>query len=147
MADSTNDNERKRYGRGTGVPDPVDIHVGARVRMRRLLIGMNQESLAKALDLTFQQVQKYEGGTNRISASRLEEIAEVLGVPIGYFFVGLPSSEGEEVDPAEREMRELLHRPDAIELIRSYYAIPDSLIRARFLDMVRAIADAERPEQ
>jgi len=147
VADSTNDNERKRYGRGTGVPDPVDIHVGARVRMRRLLIGMNQESLAKALDLTFQQVQKYEGGTNRISASRLEEIAEVLGVPIGYFFVGLPSSEGEEVDPAEREMRELLHRPDAIELIRSYYAIPDSLIRARFLDMVRAIADAERPEQ
>lgn len=149
MADnSTKDiDERKRYGRGTGVPDPIDVHVGARVRMRRLLIGMNQETLAKALGLTFQQVQKYEGGTNRVSASRLEEIAEVLNVPIGYFYAGLPSGEGAEVDPAEREMRELLHRPEAIELIRSYYAMPDSLMRARFLDMVRAIADAEGPGQ
>src|ERR1700752_4276824 len=78
--------EAVRYGRGTGIPAPVDVHVGARIRTRRLLIGMNQEALARALGLTFQQVQKYEGGANRISASRLAELADILGVPIGYFF-------------------------------------------------------------
>src|SRR5438874_11292102 len=86
---SAKDSGSARYGRGTGVPDPVDVHVGARVRARRLLIGMNQETLAAAIGLTFQQVQKYEGGANRISASRLSQIADVLGVPIQYFYQGL----------------------------------------------------------
>ena len=86
MKQSAKDGGAARYGRGTGVPNPVDVHVGARVRTRRLLIGMNQETLARALGLTFQQVQKYEGGANRVSASRLSQIAEILGVPISYFF-------------------------------------------------------------
>jgi hypothetical protein len=75
-----------KYGRGTGVPNPIDVHVGGRIRMRRLLLGMNQETLANALGLTFQQVQKYEGGANRVSASRLSAMADILGVPISYFF-------------------------------------------------------------
>ena len=83
---AADDGGSARYGRGTGVPDPVDVHVGARIRTRRLLLGMNQETLASALGLTFQQVQKYEGGANRVSASRLAEVAEVLGVPVAYFF-------------------------------------------------------------
>src|SRR5712691_7953793 len=100
-----------RYGRGTGVPDPVDVQVGARVRTRRLLIGMNQETLARALGLTFQQVQKYEGGANRVSASRLSQIAEILGVPIAYFFSDL-ELDGADTSPREREARERLQRPE-----------------------------------
>ena len=117
--------EPKKYGRGTGIPDPVDVHVGSRIRMRRLLLGMNQETLAGALGLTFQQVQKYEGGANRVSASRLSAMAEILGVPISYFFGDL-QSEGSVVDPVDRERRERLQRPETIELIRLYYAIPRS---------------------
>lgn len=134
----------KEYGRGTGVPDPVDVHVGARVRIRRLLIGMNQETLAQALRLTFQQVQKYEGGANRVSASRLQEIADVLQVPIGYFYEGLPSGDG--IDAPAQAMREQMQRPEAIELIRAYYAIGDSECRRQFLDMVKAVAQSRRPE-
>jgi ribosome-binding protein aMBF1 (putative translation factor) len=84
-----------KYGRGTGVPNPIDVHVGARVRMRRLLLGMNQETLANALGLTFQQVQKYEGGANRVSASRLSAMAEILGVPISYFFGDLQQEDAD----------------------------------------------------
>ncbi len=83
------------------MPNPVDVHVGARVRTRRLLIGMNQETLARALGLTFQQVQKYEGGANRVSASRLSQIAEILGVPISYFFNDL---EPDGAEPSRREI-------------------------------------------
>src|SRR5258707_5630775 len=107
------------YGRGTGVPDPVDIHVGARIRTRRLLIGMNQETLARALGLTFQQVQKYEGGANRVSASRLSQIAEILGVSISHFFSDLEPG-GAAPTQRELESRERLQRPETIELIRSY---------------------------
>jgi transcriptional regulator with XRE-family HTH domain len=135
-----------KYGRGTGVPAPVDVHVGARVRTRRLLIGMNQETLARALGLTFQQVQKYEGGANRISASRLSQIAEVLGVPISYFFHDLDGA-GDEASAHDLEMRERLQRPEAIELIRAFYAIADQRIRNQFLDMVKAVAQTEPRQQ
>jgi transcriptional regulator with XRE-family HTH domain len=128
-----------KYGRGTGIPDPVDVHVGARIRMRRLLLGMNQETLANALGLTFQQVQKYEGGANRVSASRLSAMAEILGVPISYFFSELAPEDG-VLDPADRERRERMQRPETIELIRLYYAIRDQRIRHQFLDMVTAVA-------
>jgi transcriptional regulator with XRE-family HTH domain len=134
------------YGRGTGVPDPVDIHVGARVRTRRLLIGMNQETLARALGLTFQQVQKYEGGANRVSASRLSQIAEILGVSISYFFSDL-EADGAELSPREREARERLQRPETIDLIRAYYAIADPAVRDQFLDMVKALAQSHPPRQ
>jgi transcriptional regulator with XRE-family HTH domain len=130
-----------RYGRGTGIPDPVDVHVGARIRTKRLLIGMNQETLARALGLTFQQVQKYEGGANRVSASRLSQIAQILGVPISYFFSDIDLDGG-----GEAVARERLQRPEAIELIRSYYAIVDQRIRHQFLDMVKTVAQAQRPQ-
>ncbi|HTZ36312.1 MAG TPA: helix-turn-helix transcriptional regulator [Stellaceae bacterium] len=128
-----------RYGRGTGIPDPKDVHVGKRIRMRRLLLGMNQETLAKALGLTFQQVQKYEGGANRVSASRLERVAEVLGVSVEFFFAGLGAEQG-SLPPEEAQLRERLERPETIELIRLYYAIPDAEVRRHFLAMVKAAA-------
>lgn len=131
--------ENRKYGRGTGVPDPVDIHVGSRVRMRRLFLGMNQETLAEALGLTFQQVQKYEGGANRVSASRLSAMAEILGVPVQYFFHDLQAADA-PADPAAQEQRERLHRPETIELIRLYYAVTDQRIRRQFLDMVKTVA-------
>lgn len=146
MKRSTSPRAAARYGRGTGVPDPVDVHVGARIRTRRLLIGMNQETLARSLGLTFQQVQKYEGGANRVSASRLSQIAEILNVPISHFFSDIEPA-GAEPKPREREARERLQRPETIELIRSYYAIPDQRTREQFLEMVKAAAQSRQPRQ
>ena len=104
---------------------------------------MNQETLARALGLTFQQVQKYEGGANRVSASRLSQIADVLGVPISYFFNDIDLAGGGP-NPSGLEARERMQRPDVIELIRSYYAIGDSRIRHQFLDMVKAVAQSHQ---
>jgi transcriptional regulator with XRE-family HTH domain len=132
-----------RHGRGTGIPDPIDVEVGARIRTRRLLIGMNQESLARSLGLTFQQVQKYEGGANRVSASRLSQIAEVLGVSIDYFFNDLEPAGGAPTQQ-ETAARERLHRPETIDLVRAYYGISDPRVRDRFREMLRAVADAPR---
>jgi transcriptional regulator with XRE-family HTH domain len=111
--------------------------------MRRLFLGMNQETLANALGLTFQQVQKYEGGANRVSASRLAAMADILGVPISFFFsdVALDSS---NQTPEEQESRERMERPETIELIRMYYAIPDAQVRQQFLEMVKAVAAATK---
>lgn len=128
-----------RYGRGTGIPNPIDVHVGKRIRMRRLFLGMNQETLANALGLTFQQVQKYEGGANRVSASRLSAMADILGVPISFFFGDLQPDDAAQ-SPEEQANRERMERPETIELLRLYYAIPDSQVRQRFLDLVRAAA-------
>jgi transcriptional regulator with XRE-family HTH domain len=135
--------EPPKYGRGTGVPNPVDVHVGRRIRMRRLLLGMNQETLANALGLTFQQVQKYEGGANRVSASRLSAMADILGVPISFFFGDLQSNDSEQ-SVEDREWRERMERPETIELIRLYYAIDDQRIRHQFLDMVKAVAQSPK---
>ena len=136
MSKSANPRAGASHGRGTGVPDPIDVEVGGRVRARRLLIGMNQEQLAEALGLTFQQIQKYESGANRVSASRLWHIANVLGVSIDYFFQGLDA----QPEGPDREARERMHRPEAIELIRAYYRIQDANVREQFLEMLRAIA-------
>ena len=138
-----------RYGRGTGIPNPIDVHVGKRIRMRRLFLGMNQETLANALDLTFQQVQKYEGGANRVSASRLSEMAEILRVPISFFYGDLP--QGDTQTPQEQESRERMERPETIELVRLYYAIEDPEVRQKFFEMVKAAAGgsprmARRPQ-
>ncbi len=133
-----------RYGRGTGVPNPIDVHVGNRIRMRRLLLGMNQETLANALGLTFQQVQKYEGGANRVSASRLSAMAEILGVPISYFFGDLRPDDA-ELSPEDQRWREYLQRPETIEFIRLYYAIPDLRARQQFLEMIKTLAEAASP--
>ena len=125
------------YGRGTGVPDPIDVIVGRRIRERRLLLDMNQQELARKLWLTFQQVQKYESGANRVSASRLWEIAAVLNMPIAYFF------------PQEREQNEtdVSDRTESIELVRLFYTIADPKIRRQLLDMVRVSAARERPNE
>jgi transcriptional regulator with XRE-family HTH domain len=135
--------EKPRYGRGTGIPNPIDVHVGKRVRMRRLFLGMNQESLANALGLTFQQVQKYEGGANRVSASRLSAMADILGVPISFFFSDLPLEEGAQTRE-QQESRERMERPETIELVRLYYAIPDLSVRQQFFEMVKAVAEATK---
>ncbi len=130
----------QRYGRGTGIPNPIDVHVGKRIRMRRLFLGMNQESLANALGLTFQQVQKYEGGANRVSASRLSEMATILGVPISFFYGDLQLDDN--ASPEERELRERMERPETIELVRLYYGISDPELRQKFFEMVKAAAEA-----
>jgi transcriptional regulator with XRE-family HTH domain len=129
----------KPYGRGTGIPHPIDVHVGKRIRTRRLFLGMNQETLANELDLTFQQVQKYEGGAHRVSASRLWAMTDTLGVPISFFFGDL-QLDGEKQTSAQQESRERMERPETIELIRLYYAIPDENVRHEFLQMTKAIA-------
>jgi transcriptional regulator with XRE-family HTH domain len=123
------------YGRGTGIPNPIDVHVGKRIRMRRLFLNMNQETLANALGLTFQQIQKYEGGANRVSASRLSATADILGVPISFFFEGFAPG-----TPEETALRERLAQPETIELVRLYYTIPDAAVRQQFLEMVKAVA-------
>lgn len=128
-----------KYGRGTGIPNPIDVHVGKRIRMRRLLLGMNQETLANALGLTFQQVQKYEGGANRVSASRLKQVSEILDVPIQFFFTDLQTNDTRQT-AAEREWQEQMERPETIELIRLYYAISDPAVRQHFLEMVKSVA-------
>lgn len=132
-----------RYGRGTGIPNPIDVHVGRRIRTRRLFLGMNQETLANALGLTFQQVQKYEGGANRVSASRLSAMAEILAVPISYFFGDLPAGDGPRT-PEDQKAHERMERPETIELVRLYYAIPDLAVRQQFFAMVKAVAGAAK---
>ena len=107
---------------------------------------MNQETLAKELGLTFQQVQKYEGGANRVSASRLAEIAQVLGVGIEYFFAGLQDSE-HEAAPDEQARRELMQRPESLELVRAYYAIVDPRVRRQFFELVSAVAQSSKPPE
>jgi transcriptional regulator with XRE-family HTH domain len=125
------------YGRGSGNPHPVDIHVGKRIKARRLLLGMNQGALAGALGLTFQQVQKYERGANRVSASRLSAMAEILNAPISYFFDDFPAA-GTEVSAGEKLRREQLEWPETIQLVRHYYAISDPTVRHQFLEMIKA---------
>jgi transcriptional regulator with XRE-family HTH domain len=129
------------FGRGTGIPNPIDIHVGKRIRIRRMLLGMNQETLANALGLTFQQVQKYEHGANRVSASRLSTMAEIVGVPISYFFGDLPAP-STPISAEENLRREQMERPETIDLVRLYYAIPDPSVRQQILEMVKAVAQS-----
>ena len=110
----------------------VDHHVGGRIRSRRLMLGMSQERLAAALGLTFQQVQKYESGANRVSASRLWEIAAILRTPLAYFF---PAKNGE--DQAGNYPQD----PEGIELVRLYYQIADPGMRQQLFDTVKRVAD------
>lgn len=124
-----------------GAPDRVDIHVGARIRMRRILLDMNQQALARKLGLTFQQVQKYENGTNRVSASRLAGVAEALGVPVGYFFIDLEKSEATR-SGEETLWQQRIGQTEALELVRSYYAIRDARTREHLLALIKAAATA-----
>ena len=128
-------------------PNPVDKHVGSRVRMRRLMLGMSQEKLGGALGLTFQQIQKYEKGANRIGASRLQQIATILQAPVSFFFEGAPASPGAagatgefaEVDIPDYSTT-LLSTSDGLALAKAFMRIENSRIRRRIVDLVEEIA-------
>lgn len=126
-------------------PNPIDKHVGARVRMRRMMLGMSQEKLGDALKLTFQQVQKYEKGTNRISASRLSEISNILQVPIPFFFEGAPNTPGLLVKagseaPSPAYVSEFLATTDGLALTKAFTKIASSRTRRRIVDLVEQVA-------
>ena len=121
--------------------DYRDTEVGRRVRTQRLTKGMSQTELGNKIGVTFQQVQKYEGGANRVSASRLSAMADILSVPISYFFGDLRPDDA-EISPEDRQWREYLQRPETIEFIRLYYAIPDPKVRRQFLDMAMTFAES-----
>ena len=152
-----------------GRANPIDAHVGARLRQRRSFLGLSQEKLARSLDLTFQQIQKYERGANRISAGRLYQLAAALDVPVGYFFAGLDQAKSDRAsgsdaaagEPAAADADEYTLREDAagydgdvlssretLDLVRAYYRIPSPKLRRRLVDLVRAIGieAAEAPQ-
>ena len=132
-------------------PNPIDVQVGSRVRLRRNMLGLSQEKLGEAIGLTFQQVQKYERGANRIGASRLHELSRVLDVPVSFFFddmdpVRAPAIPGGFAEPpADVFESDPLRRPETVELIDAYFAIDDTAVRRRLLDLAKALAaESER---
>jgi transcriptional regulator with XRE-family HTH domain len=136
-------------------PSPIDVHVGARIRLRRTLLGMSQERLGEALGLTFQQVQKYERGVNRVGASRLFDLSRVLDVPISFFFDDMPDSLSNAFGgPAGRRSSsfsesaegfgdDTLNRRETLELVRAYYRITDPAIRKRVFDLIKSMGPTE----
>jgi transcriptional regulator with XRE-family HTH domain len=130
--------------------DPIDVEVAKRVRTLRLRRGLSQTELSEALGVTFQQVQKYERGANRIGASRLYDLSRVLDVPVSFFFDDIKAEtvEAAQRDPDRRESANGRHEPDpmmrreTLELVRAYYRIPDTQIRRRLFDLTKAIANA-----
>jgi transcriptional regulator with XRE-family HTH domain len=125
-------------------PNPTDKHVGARVRMRRMMLSMSQEKLGDALGLTFQQVQKYEKGTNRIGASRLQQISNILQVPVAFFFEGAPNSghgshSGDAPSPAY--VSDFLATSDGLALVKAFQRIKNAKLRRRMVDLVEQMAD------
>ena len=135
----------------TKSPNPIDRHVGSRVRMRRMLIGMSQEKLGQTLGVTFQQVQKYEKGTNRIGASRLQHIASVLGVSVDFLFEGAPRLEGPageeaagfaEAPPSEY-VADFLSTAEGVQLMKHFVRIANPRVRRRVVDLVAALAGEE----
>jgi transcriptional regulator with XRE-family HTH domain len=134
----------------TKAPNPVDRYVGSRVRMRRIMLGMSQEKLGEALGLTFQQIQKYEKGTNRVGASRLLQISEVLQVPVSFLFDGGPSGmvlgEGAAESASPTYIADFLATSEGLALTRAFTRIPDSKLRRSIVDLVEQIADREAAE-
>lgn len=123
------------------MPDPVDIHVGQKIRQRRTLAGVSQEKLAAALGITFQQVQKYENGTNRVSASRLYAVARFLKVPVSFFFDSIDSANSGAVVAEKAKGLELekLNNKETGQLISAYYAIEDKASRKTALEMIKQL--------
>jgi transcriptional regulator with XRE-family HTH domain len=141
--------ERTKPRKTRGGPNAVDVFVGARVRQRRTLLGMSQERLGEALDLTFQQVQKYERGANRIGAGRLYELSRVLDVPIAYFFEGAPDvsrggtpTTGVSENAGSYEA-DTMSKRETLVLARAYYAINEPLVRRRVLELIKSLANGE----
>lgn len=126
----------------TKKPNPIDIHVGGRVRLRRMMLGMSQEKLGEQLGITFQQIQKYEKGTNRIGASRLQNIASALSVPVGFFFDGAPGpgDTGAVDSKSGSYVVDFLSSSEGLQLNRAFVRIADAKVRRRVVDLVRALA-------
>ncbi len=132
---------------GDSGPDAIDVHVGSRIRLRRTLRGMSQTTLGEAVGLTFQQIQKYERGANRVSASRLWQFAQVLDVPVSFFFDDMPSELLAERGPvgampttAPSTESGVMARRETLELVRAYYGIQDPNVRKRLYDTFKAVA-------
>jgi transcriptional regulator with XRE-family HTH domain len=129
-------------------PNPIDTHVGSRVRLRRMMLGMSQEKLGEHLGITFQQIQKYEKGTNRIGASRLQHIARVLTVPVAFFFEDAPATPGGTESPPTGMAEEnttsyvvdFLSSSEGIQLNKAFVRIKDPKVRRRVIDLVRSMA-------
>src|SRR3954470_1150344 len=126
-------------------PNPIDVRVGARLRLRRNMLGLSQEKLGEAIGLSFQQVQKYERGANRIGAGRLHELSRVLDVPVSFFFedtdpVRAPAMGGFAEPPAEAFETDPLRKEETIELVRAHFSIEDAAVRRRLLDLTKALA-------
>ncbi|HYW64849.1 MAG TPA: helix-turn-helix transcriptional regulator [Bradyrhizobium sp.] len=132
-------------------PNPVDKHVGSRVRMRRLMIEMSQEKLGEALGLTFQQVQKYEKGTNRIGASRLQQICDILQIPVSFLFEGAPgtwtAADGNLEQHSPTYVADFLATSEGLALTRAFTRLTDAKLRRSIVDMVEQVAAREPPEQ
>jgi transcriptional regulator with XRE-family HTH domain len=134
--------------KGSRRPNPIDVHVGSRVRFRRMLLGMSQEKLGEKLGLTFQQIQKYEKGINRIGASRLFDLAQVLGVSVQFFYEEAPAAdvpqfvaEGFAEKPAENSIVEFLRSRDGLELNKAFVRITDVRARRAIVELVRSLAN------
>lgn len=143
----------KNHGRSKSViskPDPIDIHVGSRVRLRRTLLGMSQEKLGNALGLTFQQIQKYERGANRIGSSRLYKLSKILDVPVAFFFEELPEDTRKkarglrEAAASEAFETDKLSKRETLELVRAYYKIGDAKVKKRLFELVKAIGASQQ---
>lgn len=129
------------------VPNPIDRHVGSRVRMRRMLAGVSQEKLGDGLGLTFQQVQKYEKGSNRISASRLQQIAKMLDVPVSFFFDGAPTGDmptGGFSDAASSAyVSDFMSSSEGVQLTKAFVRIKNGKVRRRIIDLVESLAEED----
>lgn len=126
-------------------PNPIDIHVGSRVRLRRTMLGMSQEKLGESLGITFQQVQKYEKGTNRVGASRLQNIASILNVPVSFFFEDAPGEDnvqaGGLAESSTNYVVNFLSSSEGLQLNRSFVKISDPKVRRKIIDLVKTLAD------
>lgn len=130
-------------------PHPVDIYVGKRLRMRRVMLGMSQESVGKAIGVTFQQIQKYERGANRMGSSRLYDFSQILNVPVSFFFEGYEQETGDstpltQMGFAEEEVpfeHEKLTSRETLEVMRAYYSIRESKVRKKMLDLMRSLGE------
>ena len=128
----------------TKVPNSIDIHVGSRLRMRRMMLGMSQEKLGEAFGLTFQQVQKYEKGANRMGAGRLQQAAQILGVSVPFFFEGAPGGHiegGDTLSPAYID--DFVSSEDGLRLIKAFMRIARPAVRYRIVNVVQEIAAAD----
>jgi transcriptional regulator with XRE-family HTH domain len=132
-------------------PNPVDKYVGSRIRMRRIMLGMSQEKLGESLGLTFQQIQKYEKGTNRVGASRLQQISEILQVPVSFLFEGGPggsiNANGVSEAPSPAYVSDFLATSEGLALTRAFTRIADSKLRRSIVDLVEQIAAREQADR